>query len=316
MPNTGSQSRYDDLAHMWRWLHWLGARLSTRVKEGVVKTGLTGAATTSILIVALIFFFLGREAAPFVTDPGAAELVGAKWAPTSAQKEAYGIYPLLTGSLVVTLIATIVVIPFGVVGAVYISEVARHLEREFMKPFIELLAGIPSVVIGFFGLVVLGPLVKQVFGLESGLTAMTGGLLLALMAAPTVISISEDALRSVPASYKEASLALGASELQTIWRVTVPAALPGIVAAVMLGMGRVIGETMAVLMCTGNAALVTANPFESVRTMTATIAAEMGEVAFGSDHYRALFCVGVVLLLSTFVLNSIAQRVLARHQRE
>jgi phosphate transport system permease protein len=171
------------------------------------------------------------------------------------------------------------------------------------------------VVIGFFGLVVLGPAIKHFFHLESGLTGLTGALLLALMAAPTVISISEDAIRSVPGSYKEASLALGASRLQTIWKVTVPAAKAGIVAAVMLGMGRVIGETMAVLMCTGNAAMVSLNPLGSVRTMTATIAAEMGEVPFGSEHYQALFCVGIVLLLATFALNVVAQRALARHER-
>jgi phosphate transport system permease protein len=284
-------------------------------KEKAVKLFFVSAATTSILIVALIFLFVGREAAPFAADPGLDELIGQKWAPTSARKPAFGIGPLVSGSLLVTLVATIVVVPFGVCSAVYIAEVAGRWEREVMKPFIELLAGIPSVVIGFFGLVVLGPLVKQVFHLESGLTAMTGALLLALMAAPTVISLSEDALRSVPGSYKEASLALGASRLQTIWKVTVPAAKSGILAAVMLGMGRVIGETMAVMMCTGNAAKMTANPFESVRTMTATIAAEMGEVAFGATHYRALFCVGIVLLLSTFALNLIAQRALRKHQR-
>jgi phosphate transport system permease protein len=170
------------------------------------------------------------------------------------------------------------------------------------------------VVIGFFGLVVLAPIVKSAFGLYSGLTALTGALLLALMAIPTIISISEDAINSVPTSYKEASAALGASKLQTIWKVTVPAALSGIIAAVMLGMGRVIGETMAVMMVTGNAAIITANPVESVRTMTATIAAEMGEVPFGSDHYRALFWVGIVLLISTFALNMVSHRVLKRYQ--
>jgi phosphate transport system permease protein len=197
---------------------------------------------------------------------------------------------------------------------VYISELARPLEREILKPFIEILAGIPSVVLGFFGLVVLAPLVKGAFGLPTGFTALTGAALLALMAIPTVISISEDAIRSVPESYKAASLALGASRMQTIWRVTVPAALPGIVAAVMLGTGRVIGETMAVMMVTGNAAVITGSPFKSVRTMTATIAAEMGEVPFGSDHYRALFCVGIVLLLATFGLNVIAQKVLKKYR--
>jgi len=222
--------------------------------------------------------------------------------------------PLITGSVLVTLLATLFAVPFGVIGAVYIAEVARPAEREFFKPFIELLAGIPSVVIGFFGLVVLSPVVKNVLHLSTGQCAFTGALLLALMAIPTIITISEDAIRSVPISYKEASLSLGASRLQTIWRVTVPAALSGIVAAVMLGVGRVIGETMAVMMVTGNAAVITASPFESVRTMTATIAAEMGEVAYGSAHYRALFCIGVMLLFATFALNTIALRVMKRYR--
>jgi phosphate transport system permease protein len=284
-------------------------------KEKSIRLLLVGAATTSILIVALIFLFVGKEAAPFASEPGLDELIGRKWAPTSEKRESFGILPLVTGSLLVTGIATIVVIPFGVCGAVYISQVAGARERELLKPFIELLAGIPSVVIGFFGLVVLGPLLMRGLHLQSGLTALTGGLLLALMAAPTVISIAEDALRSVPESYSQGSLALGASKLQTIWKITVPAAKSGIVAAVMLGMGRVIGETMAVMMCTGNAAMVTLNPVESVRTMTATVAAEMGEVPFGGTHYRALFCVGIVLLLATFLLNMVAQRSLSKHRR-
>lgn len=268
----------------------------------------------SILIVALIFIFIGREAFPFIKDPGIGELVHRVWAPVSFHKPSFGIIPLVTGSLLVTILATLIAVPFGVVGAVYLSEVATRVEREILKPFIELLAGIPSVVIGFFGLVVLAPIVKRAFGLDSGLTALTGALILALMAVPTIITISEDALRGVPESYKQASLALGAGRMQTIWRVTVPAALSGIVAAVMLGVGRVVGETMAVLMVTGNAALVTFSPLESVRTMTATIAGEMGEVAFGSAHYRALFWVGLVLLLFTFVLNMIAQRVLRKYR--
>ncbi len=275
---------------------------------------MTGAATTSIVVVALIFVFVGREAAPFVRHPGVSGLLNDNWAPESPEHPSFGLVPLLTGSLLVTGLATLIVLPFGVCGAVYLSEVASTVEREIMKPFIELLAGIPSVVLGFFGLILLAPLVKSVFHLPSGLTALTGALLLALMAVPTVISISEDAIRSVPRSYKEASLALGASRLQTIWRVTVPAALSGIIAAVMLGMGRVIGETMAVMMVTGNAAITTASPFESVRTMTATIAAEMGEVAFGSIHYSALFVVGIVLLLATFGLNIVAQRALKKYR--
>ena len=216
--------------------------------------------------------------------------------------------------MLVTLLATIFAVPFGVVSAIYIAEMASPVEREIWKPVIELLAGIPSVVLGFFGLVVVAPLVKETFGLTSGLNALTGAFLLALMAIPTIISISEDAIRNVPQSYKEASYSLGASKLQTIWKVTVPAALSGIVAAVMLGLGRVVGETMAVMMVTGNAAIITFSPVESVRTMTATVAAEMGEVPFGSDHYHALFVIGVVLLFMTFCLNMVAQKVLKKYR--
>ncbi len=283
-------------------------------KEKAIKLVLTGAGSTSVLIVVLIFFFLIKEAAPFTIKPGLGSLFNTQWYPTSLLKESFGIIPLFMGTLLVTVIATIIAIPFGVLAAIYISEIASSVEKEIFKPFIELLAALPSVVIGFFGLIVLSPVIKNMFGLDTGLTALTGAILLALMAIPTIISISEDAINAVPSSYKQASLALGASELQTIWRVTVPAALSGIVAAITLGMGRVIGETMAVLMVTGNAAVTTLNPLTSVRTMTATIAAEMGEVAFGSDHYRALFWVALLLLLVTFLLNLLAQKALAKYR--
>lgn len=283
-------------------------------KEKAVKVMLLGAASTSILIVIGIFGFLGKEAGSFAIEPGLQELLSSRWMPVSFQKESFGILPLMTGSLLVTVLAILLIIPFGIGVSVYISELATAIEREILKPFIELLAGIPSVVIGFLGLVVLVPLIKTCFRLSTGLTALAGAILLALMAIPTVISISEDAIRSVPASYKAASLALGASKMQTIWKVTVPAALPGIIAGITLGTGRVIGETMAVMMVTGNAAIITAWPFDSVRTMTATIAAEMGEVAFGSVHYKALFCVGIVLLLATFGLNMVAQKVLKKYR--
>jgi phosphate transport system permease protein len=284
------------------------------LKDKAVRLLLQSAATTSILIVILIFVFVGKEGFSFFVDPGISELFGIIWNPVSFDNEQFGIISLFTGSLLVTLLATIFAVPFGVIAAVYIAEVARPLEREIFKPVIELLAGIPSVVIGFFGLVVVAPFVKEVFGLTSGLNALTGSLLLALMAIPTIISISEDAIRSVPQHYKEASLSLGATRLQTIWKVVVPASLSGIVAAIMLGIGRVIGETMTVMMVTGNAAVITANPFSPVRTMTATIAAEMGEVPFGSHHYAALFCIGIVLLIVTFGLNMIAQRVMKRYR--
>jgi phosphate transport system permease protein len=271
-------------------------------------------ASTSILIVFLIILFLAKEGLPILKAVPLGNLAGLRWYPTSMQVEEFGMAPLIAGSLLVTVLAILLSVPFGVCCAVYIAEVAGAREREILKPFIELLAGIPSVVLGFFGLVVLGPVVKSVFHLDTGLNAFTGALLLALMAIPTIVTISEDAIRSVPHSYREASLALGASRLETTWKVIVPAALSGIIAAVMLGMGRVIGETMAVMMCTGNAAIIPKSPFDSCRTMTATIAAEMGEVAFGSAHYQALFCVGILLLLMTLAINMVAQRVLGKYQ--
>ena len=283
-------------------------------KEKAVKLTLFSAASTSILIVALIFVFLVKEASGFAFEPGISRLFSNRWIPVSFQKETFGVIPLLTGSLLVTLCAILIMMPLGVGTAVYISELASSREREILKPFIEILAGIPSVVIGFFGLVVLVPFIKNLFNLQTGLNALSGSILLAIMALPTVISISEDAIRSVPRSYKSASLALGANKMQTVCKVTIPAAFGGIVTAVMLATGRVIGETMAVMMVTGNAANITASPFRSVRTMTATIAAEMGEVAFGSTHYQALFCVGLILLITTFGLNVVAFRILKKYR--
>ena len=286
---------------------------TNRLLDRVIRWVFTVTATATILIVALIFLFLFREAAPFISEHGVASLFNTKWMPVSFQGASYGVLPLITGSALVTLLAGLLAVPLGIAGAVYIAEVARPAEREILKPFIELLAGIPSVVLGFFGLMVVAPAVKVAFGLSTGMTALSGALVLALMAIPTIISVSEDAIRAVPGSFRDASLALGASKQQTVWRVIVPAAIPGITAAVMLGFGRIIGETMAVLMVTGNTPRLTASPFEPVRTMTATVAAEMGEVTFGDTHYRALFFVGTLLLLATFALNVLALQSFKRY---
>lgn len=282
-------------------------------KDKIIRILLLSNGLISVAIVFLIFLFLFKEAFPLITSGEFYKLFNNTWSPVSYQNESFGLLPLIAGSLLVTVLAALIAIPFGITGAVYISEVASLKEREFLKPFIEILAGIPSVVLGFFGLKVLVPLVKTVFGLNSGTIALTGAILLAFMAIPTIITISEDALKAVPKAYKEASLALGASKFTTIWKVTVPAGLSGIIASVMLGMGRVIGETMAVIMVTGNAPLTTLNPFDSVRTMTATIAAEMGEVTFGSGHYQALFWVGILLLITTFILNLISLKLYRRY---
>lgn len=291
-------------------------RFGWQSKETMVKFGLQMAASTSILIVILIFVFLGKEAFPFFTKANLLDLFGTNWNPVSFGSPEFGILPLLAGSLLVTFLAILIAVPLGLITAVYISEFSKNAEREILKPFIELLAGIPSVVLGFFGLVVLAPLVKQVFGLSTGTSALTASLLLALMALPTIITLAEDAIKSVPFSYREASLAMGATKLQTAWNVTVPAAMSGILSGIMLGIGRVIGETMAVLMVSGNSPVLTVNPLSTVRTMTATIAAEMGEVQFGEIHYNVLFVIGIVLLLFTFTLVQISQRLLRGQIRE
>lgn len=283
-----------------------------RWSDKAARIVFTSAAFNAILIVFLIFLFIGKESRYFFADESLASLISPNWIPTSEIDPQYGIIPLLTGSLLITFIATLIAIPFGVIGAIYLAEIARPIEREILKPFVEMLAGIPSVVIGFFGVVVVGPLIKNIFGLETGFTALTGSVLLALMAIPTILTISEDAIRNVPQSYKQASTALGATRLQTIFKVCVPASLSGIIAAVMLGIGRVIGETMTVMMVAGGSPIITANPTDGVRTLTQTIAAEMGDVVVGGAHYASLFCIGIVLLLMTFTLNVIAQRVLRK----
>jgi len=225
---------------------------------------------------------------------------------------------LILGSFLVTLTAILIALPLGVATAVFVREVAPTWIRELLKPLIEVLAGIPSVVLGFFGMTFIAPLVREVLGAPTGLTAFTGALVLAYMALPTIVSVAEDALDAVPKAYRDAGLAMGATKWQTIWYVVVPAARSGIVTAVMLGMGRAIGETMAVMMVTGNAArmpLTLDSLFRPVRTMTATIAAEMGEVAQGSTHYHALFGIGIFLFLITFVINLTAAATIFKKRR-
>lgn len=291
--------------------------MNVQVKDKLVYYVLLLAASTSIIIVFLILVFLFKEAWPLLNTnfgPGITALFKTEWVPTSPINERFGIVPLITGTLVVTLFAVLIAIPFGVITAVYLAEIATVAEREFLKPFLELLAGFPSVVFGFFGLVLLSPVIKKAFNLESGVCALTGSLLLALMALPTIITITEDAIQNVPKAYKHGSLALGATKLQTIFTVTLPAALSGIIAAVMLGVGRVIGETMVVLMVTGNAAIITANPLDPVRTMTGTIAGDMGEIVQGSVHYTVLFWIGIILLLFTWVFNELSQVFLRKYR--
>jgi len=229
-------------------------------------------------------------------------LFGKSWYPISEPPQ-LGILPLILGSLLVTLGATVISVPIGAACAIYIAEIAPLKTKEILKAGIELLAAIPSVVLGFIGMVTLVPWVKNIFHVPTGLTALSGSIILAFMAMPTIVSIAEDALYSVPKSYKEGALALGATHWQSIYRVILPAASSGILAAVMLGIGRVIGETMAVMMITGNAAVIPQSFLQPVRTLTATIAAEMGEAVVGSEHYFALFAIGIVLFVLSFIIN-------------
>ena len=265
-----------------------------------------------IAFVVLIFFFLAKDGLTlFKTISPWNFLFGTLWNPL-AEPPQVGVLPLFLGSVIVTLGATIISVPLGIACALFIGEIAPRWMREFLKAGVELLATIPSIVIGFIGMTMLAPVVKQLFHLSTGLTALSGSIALAFMAIPTIVSIMEDAISAVPKSYKEGSLALGATHWQTIHRVIIPAASSGIVAAIMLGIGRVIGETMAVMMLTGNASVMPQTLLEPVRTMTATIAAEMGETVRGSEHYFALFALGLVLFAITFFINLAADAALHR----
>lgn len=271
---------------------------------------------SAILFVVLIFIFLLREGLPALSEVPLASLFSVRWYPI--EDHYFGILPLLSGSLMVTLGAGAIAIPFGIGTAIYISEIAPRWVREILKPLVELLGGLPSVVLGFLGILILAPFLRRLLDLPTGLTALTASLLLGGIAVPTVVSVAEDALDAVPRAYREGAWALGATRWQTIWRVTLPAARSGVLTAIMLGVGRAIGETMAVMMVAGNApvlALAPHNLFLPVRTMTATIAAEMGEVANGSTHYHVLFFIGMVLFLISLGVNIAASSVVFRARK-
>lgn len=271
--------------------------------EFFIERAIFLAGILSIVFVLLIFIFLLKEGLSlFRSYSPLAFLFGNRWYPISTPPS-FGILPLLAGSLAVTLGAIVIAVPLGMGSAIYIAEVAPGWLKETLKATVEFLAAIPSIVLGFIGLVTLVPLVKTIFHLPTGLTALSGSIMLAFMAMPTIVSMMEDALTAVPRSYREGALALGATRWQMIWRVLLPAASSGMLAAVMLGVGRVIGETMAVMMITGNAARIPTNLVVPVRTMTATIAAEMGEAVQGEAHYFALFAIGIVLFVITFLIN-------------
>ena len=239
---------------------------------------------------------------------------GTEWFPTATPAPLFGMLPLLLGTLWVSLFAILFALPFGISIAVYMSEVASPRIRNFLKPVIELLNGIPSVVYGFFGLIVIVPMLQRVFGLPVGESGLAGSLVLAIMALPTIVTVAEDAMRNCPRTLREASLALGASKWQTIYKVVIPSSMSGIASGVVLGIGRAVGETMAVLMVTGNAAVMPHSILEPLRTIPATIAAELGEAPAGGAHYQSLFLLGVILFFITFIINMCVEFISARNK--
>ncbi len=301
------------------------------VVDRLVQAMVGAVAFSAISAVVLIFFFVFREALPlflsaevqqevtlgrtlFPPSWDVGEALRFSWQPVSTVPK-YSLLPLALGTLKVTLVAVVTAVPLAIAAALFATEFASRRVREIVKPIVELLAGIPSVVLGFFALVVLATLVQDLFGFPHRLNAVTAGLALGLAIVPVVYSVSEDALLAVPRSYREAALALGASRARTAWSVVLPAASPGLFAAIVLGFGRAMGETMIVLMASGNAAMITLDPRFSVRTIPATIAAEMGEVVVGGAHWSVLFWLGALLFLVTLAFNSLGGWYVARLRR-
>jgi len=279
------------------------------VREAFVTWTLRACAVGAIVGLLLIMVFVFREALPVLFDADVRQEAGLQklfetimWQPVGNVPK-FGIAPLIVGTLKVVAVAMLFAVPIGVLAAIFTSEFASPRVRELLKPVVEMLAGIPSVVLGFFALIVMATWIQAVTGSASRLNALNAGIALALGVLPVIFSVCEDALRSVPQSYREASLALGASRWQTAWNVTLPAASAGVGAGILLGLARSVGETMIVLMASGNAALLTASPLDSVRTLSATIAAELAEVVFGSAHYSVLFFLGAILFVATFAIN-------------
>lgn len=267
----------------------------------------------AVIILFGIFFMLVFNGVSVFKEVGLTEFfTSSNWSPSAYEKPEYGILSMVVSSILVTFLAMLIAVPIGVGAAAYLVEFASTKVASILKPAIEMLAAIPSVTIGFLGIVLVGPFLAKLFGTSNGLNALNGAILLAVMALPTIISISEDAMYAVPKTYKEASLALGANRWETLVKVIIPSGSSGIIAAIMLGMGRVIGETMAVLMATGNALAMPKGIFSSVQPLTATIAIEMGEVPYNTTHYYSLFALGVILFLITLVINVLADIITQR----
>jgi phosphate transport system permease protein len=277
-----------------------------RLTESAIEAAIRLCGVSAVLFVLGIFFFVCREAAPLFTDPSFRLdefLLSTQWQPTSVHQKRYGVLAMFAGTVSVTLLSMLIATPLGIGAAIYISEFCAPRPREILKVLVELLAAIPSVVWGFAGLTITSRLIIRYTDADVGVNLLNGAVLLALMSIPVIVSLAEDAFKAVPDSYREASLAMGATRWQTVYSVLLPAARSGLIGAVLLGFGRAIGETMAVLMATGHAVHVPGSVFDPVRTLTANIAAELGEAPAQSTHYQVLFLIGVLLFLITFVVN-------------
>ncbi len=286
-----------------------------QVTERTMRMLFFGIASVSIAVLGMIMVFLFMEGLPIFKIVSVQDFIFGKfWYPTSDPPD-FGILSLITASLAVTGLSALISIPLGVMTAVYLSEVASFKVGEIVKPIVELLAALPSVVIGFFGMVLVAPFLQSVFDIPTGLNLFNASLMLAFMSIPTICSISEDAIHSVPTALREASLALGATQLETIVKVVIPASISGISTAVILGMSRAIGETMVVLMVAGGAALIPISIFDPVRPMPASIASEMAEAPFRGEHYYALFATGIVLFLFTFLFNLVADHIAHKYRQ-
>lgn len=284
------------------------------LKEILIEKTFFVVAMTCLGILFLIMLFLVKEGIPLFKSVKISDFIfGTEWFPTSDNAR-YGVFPLIVASVAVTLLASCIAVPFSLAIAVYTSELAKPVVREIVKPVIEVIASIPSVVIGFFGMVVVSPFLQNHFDIDTGLNLFNASLMLAFMAIPTIASISEDAISSVPLPLKESSYALGANRLETIVHITIPAARSGILTAILLGISRVIGETMVVLMVAGGAAMLPTSPFSPVRPLTSNIAAEMAEAPVGSNHYYALFAIGIILFIITFGFNIISAKISSKYK--
>ena len=285
-----------------------------KIKEKIYEYIFRVIAFSSLIFLLGIIIVLFQQGLPIFKELGVTDFIfGTSWYPTHEPPE-YGIWPIILGSFWVSLGAMLLAVPLGVGSALFLHEIASEKIRSFLKPIVELLGGVPSIIFGFFGMTIVAPFVQKVFNLPTGLSALTGMIILGIMAIPVICSITEDALSFVPKSYREASFALGANRWQTLLQVIIPAAGSGVSTAIILGVSRVVGETMTVLMVTGGAAMIPKSIFDPVRPMTSTIAAEMGEAVVGSPHYQALFAIGLILFLITLIFNLIAEIVSRKYR--